>query len=103
MPKIFFPDSDRAMFEVEFNLPEGTDIKVTQKTVEKAQEYIKTLKNVKNFSSYIGTSAPRYVLSASPEPIKSNYGMILVNTKNYKKVGEDVKKVQKYCSDLRCA
>ncbi len=99
VPKIFFPDSDRAMFEVEFNLPEGTNIKVTQKTVEKAQEYIKTLKNVKNFSSYIGTSAPRYVLSASPEPIKSNYGMILVNTKNYKKVGEDVKKVQKYCSE----
>lgn len=99
VPKIFFPDSDRAMFEVEFNLPEGTDIKVTQKTIQKAQDYLKTLNNVKNFSSYIGTSAPRYVLSASPEPIKSNYGMILVNTKNYKKVGEDVKKVQKYCSE----
>ena len=99
VPKIFFPDSDRAMFEVEFNLPEGTDIKVTQKTVEKAQEYIKTLKNVKNYSSYIGTSAPRYVLSASPEPVKSNYGMILVNTKNYKHVGQDVKNVQEYCTN----
>lgn len=99
VPKIFFPDSDRAMFEVEFNLPEGTDIKVTQKTIQKAQDYLKTLNNVKNFSSYIGTSAPRYVLSASPEPIKSNYGMILVNTKNYKKVDEDIKKVQKYCSE----
>lgn len=97
VPKIFFPDSDRAMFEIEFNLMQGTDIKVTEKIIKKTGEYLKTLDGVKNFSTYCGTSAPRYVLSAAPEPIKSNYGMILVNTKNYKEVSKIVKKVQKYC------
>ena len=98
VPKIFFPDSDRAMFEIEFNLPEGTDIEVTKKVTQKAGEYLKSLKEVKNYSSYIGTSAPRYVLSASPKPIKSNYAMILANTKTYKNVDKIVEDVQNYCS-----
>ena len=99
VPKIFFPDSDRAMFEVEFNLAQGTDIKVVQNIIETTGQYLKTLKGVKNFSTYAGTSAPRYVLSASPEPIKSNYGMILVNTDNRKVVTKLVKDVQNYCDE----
>lgn len=97
VPKIFFPDSDRPMFEIEFNLPEGTNILVTKNTIERAQKYLEGIKSVESFSSYIGTSAPRYVLSASPEPVKSSYGMILVNIKNYRKVTKIVKQVQKFC------
>lgn len=98
VPKIFFPDSDRAMFEIEFNMPEGTNIEVTKKVAQQAGEYLKSLKEVKNYSNYIGTSAPRYVLSASPEPVKSNYAMILANTKSYKTVDKLVEDVQNYCS-----
>lgn len=97
VPKIFFPDSDRKMFEVEFNLMQGTNISVVQDILMKTGEYLKTIKGIESFSTYAGTSAPRYVLSASPEPIKSNFGMILVNTKNYKDVSKIVKEVQKYC------
>ena len=99
VPKIFFPDSDRAMFEIEFNLAEGTDIEFTKKVAHRAGEFLKTIEDITNYSSYIGTSAPRYVLSSSPEPIKSNYAMILVNTKNYQNVDKIVNKVQKFCSE----
>ena len=99
MPKIFFPDSDRAMFEIEFNLAEGTNIEVTKNVADRTGEFLKDMKDVKNYSSYIGTSAPRYVLSSSPEPIKSNYAMILVNTKNYKNLDKIINKVQKFCSE----
>ena len=99
VPKIFFPDSDRAMFEIEFNLAEGTNIEVTKNVADRTGEFLKDMKDVKNYSSYIGTSAPRYVLSSSPEPIKSNYAMILVNTKNYKNLDKIINKVQKFCSE----
>ena len=85
------------MFEVEFYLMQGTNISVVQDILMKTGEYLKTIKGIESFSTYAGTSAPRYVLSASPEPIKSNFGMILVNTKNYKDVSKIVKEVQKYC------
>lgn len=99
VPKIFFPDSDRAMFEIEFNLAEGTNIEVTKNVADRTGEFLKDMKDIKNYSSYIGTSAPRYVLSSSPEPIKSNYAMILVNTKNYKNLDKIINKVQKFCSE----
>lgn len=97
VPKIFFPDSDRPMFEIEINLPEGTDIMVTKKTLERTEDFLNKTKGIVSYSSYAGTSAPRYVLSASPEPIKSSYGMILVNTKNYKDVSKIIKQVQNFC------
>lgn len=98
VPKIFFPDSDRAMFEIEVNMPQGADIIVTKKEIEKIENFLNNTKGVTTYSSYVGTSAPRYVLSASPEPIKSNYGMILVNTENYKEVSRIIKEVQNFCT-----
>lgn len=104
VPKIFFPSSDRAMFEIELNLPVGTDISVTSKVSADVENYIlnnlmasKKKNGVVNFSSYIGTSAPRYVLSATPEPVTSYYAMILVNTVSYKNIDEIMAQIQKYC------
>lgn len=96
VPKIFFPDSDRAMFEIRINLPDNADIFATKDVILRIEDFIKTIDSIKNFSSYIGTSAPRYVLSASPVADRSNFGMILVNTTNYKVVSKNIKKVKKF-------
>ncbi len=96
VPKTFFPDSDRNMFEIRLNLKNGTSFEVTKNAVIKTEEYLKTQKDILSFSSYIGTSAPRYVLSAQPEADKVNFGMLLINTKNYKTVNKNIQDAKKF-------
>lgn len=99
VPKIFFPDSDRSMFEIRVNLPETANIFKTKDTITKIENFIKNEPEIKNFSSYIGTSAPRYVLSSSPIADRKNFGMILVNTDNFKTVDKSIKKVKKFINE----
>ncbi len=99
VPKIFFPDSDRNMFEIRVNLPETANIFKTKDTIIKIEDFIKNEPEIKNFSSYIGTSAPRYVLSSSPVADRKNFGMILVNTDNFRTVDKSIEKVKKFINN----
>ncbi len=99
VPKIFFPDSDRNMYEVRLNLQEGSNIYKTRDYIVKIENFIKNRPETGNFSSYIGTSAPRYVLSSSPVADRENFGMILVNTDSYKSVDKSIKDVKKFIDE----
>lgn len=95
-PKIFFPDSDRSAYEIKLNLKNGASFNETNNAIEKIENYLKNNKNTVNFLSFTGCSAPRYVLSASPENDKTNFGMLLVNIKNYKKLNEEILKAKAF-------
>ena len=99
VPKIFFPDSDRNMFEIRVNLSENANIFQTRDTIIKIENFIKKEPQIRNFSSYIGTSAPRYVLSSSPVADRENFGMILVNTDDYRNVDKNIKSVKRFIND----
>lgn len=99
VPKIFFPDSDRSMYEVRLNLQEGSNIYKTRDYIVKIENFIKKKPEIRNFSSYIGTSAPRYVLSSSPVADRENFGMILINTDSYKSVDKSIIEVKKFIND----
>lgn len=97
VPKIFFPDSDRPMFEVKIILENGVDIYKTRNTVLKIQKFLDTIPEINETSSYIGQGSPRYVLSATPESPKSNYALMIVNTNGYRGLDKIIKNVQEFC------
>ncbi len=99
VPKIFFPDSDRSMYEIRVNLSENANIFQTKDVIIKIEDFIKKEPETRNFSSYIGTSAPRYVLSSSPVADRENFGMILVNTDDYRNVDKCIKKVKTFINN----
>lgn len=99
VPKIFFPDSDRNMYEIRLNLQEGSNVYKTRDYIVKIENFIKKRPETGNFSSYIGVSAPRYVLSSSPIADRENFGMILVNTDSYKSVDNSIKAVKKFIDE----
>lgn len=99
VPKIFFPDSDRPMYEIRVNLSENANIYQTKSVIEKVEDYIKTRPETGNFSSYIGTSAPRYVLSSSPVADRANFGMLVVNTDNFRTVDKSINAVKKFMDE----
>ncbi len=97
VPKIFFPDSDRPMFEVKIMLENGVDIYETRRVVLDIQKYLKTLPEIKETSSYIGQGSPRYVLSATPESPKTNYALMIINVENYRTLNKIIQNVQNFC------
>lgn len=88
---VFFPDSDRNMITIDINLPEGTDITSTEKTVRALEEYIKAELEVNaereqgivDWSAFIGQGPSSYDMGYSADEPNSNYAHILVNTSSF--------------------
>lgn len=74
----FFPASVRPELLVELNMPEGSSIKATDKAAQTLTELIKNDKDLKNVSTYVGESAPRFVLVIDPVHPRSNYAQLVV-------------------------
>ncbi len=97
VPKIFFPDSDRPMFEVKIMLENGVDIYQTRNVVLNIQKFLETIPEIKETSSYIGQGSPRYVLSATPESPKTNYALMIINVKDWRNLDKIIQDVQNFC------
>jgi multidrug efflux pump subunit AcrB len=76
--KQFFPASDRPEVLVSVYLPAGTAIAVTDRTVRKLEALLSPMPEVKTLSAYVGAGAPRFFISANPEPPDSAFGKLIV-------------------------
>jgi len=106
IPKVFFPSSNRAVYQLEIESPQGTDIEKMEKIVEKIEVFLandlKASKNedgVTNWSTYIGKGLPRYVLSVTPEPTNPSYAAFIINTTSFDKLPEFITKTRTFCED----
>ncbi|WP_293729250.1 efflux RND transporter permease subunit [uncultured Phascolarctobacterium sp.] len=78
----FFPASVRPELLVELNLPEGSSIKNTDAAARKLTELIKDDEDLDHVSTYIGKSAPRFVLVIDPVQPRDNYAQRVVVAKS---------------------
>ncbi len=85
--QMFFPDSMRAQFMIDFWMPEGTRIQDVSTELAKIEEKVRAEAGVKNISSFIGAGPPRFYLPVDPEGAKQSYAQLIVNTDSYKDVG----------------
>ncbi len=92
----FFPDSTRPQFMVHYWLPEGTDIRKTSSDVADFEKAILKFKGVTGVSTFIGSGAPRFILTYSPEKENSSYGLMLVDVDNYKNIDPLMNKISEY-------
>ena len=76
----FFPSSSRPELLVEVRLPAGSAFRTTAKTVEALEGVCKADQEVKTYTSYIGSGAPRWFLPMAPELPDVSYGVIVLNT-----------------------
>jgi multidrug efflux pump subunit AcrB len=82
----FFPKSEQPQFMIDYWLPEGTDIKRTEKDMMEIEEYLMSLEEVKNVSTYVGQAPLRFQLTFAPEKPNSRYGMFLVEVYDSKAI-----------------
>lgn len=78
----FFPASVRPELLVELNLPEGSSIKTTDAAARKLTDLIKDDENLDHVSTYVGQSAPRFVLVIDPVQPRDNYAQLVVVAKD---------------------
>lgn len=97
--KEFFPASVRPEILVELNLPEGSSLKATEAAALKLTNLIKDDDAVERISSYIGESAPRFVLVIEPVQPRTNYAQIIVVAKDLEQRAYLEGKIKKLASE----
>src|SRR5258706_855612 len=79
----FFPSSDRAELVIDWNLPQNASITETNAQITRfAHEQLQGNTSVDHWSTYVGTGAPRFVLSFDLQTANTWFGQMLVDTKS---------------------
>ncbi|MEM1244172.1 MAG: efflux RND transporter permease subunit [Pseudomonadota bacterium] len=95
----FFPESTTPQILVHYWMPEGTDIRRTSTDMKKLEKFIQQQPGVDSVASFIGSGAPRFVLTYSPEKAYTSYGVMLVNIDDYRNIDKVVPKIQNYADN----
>jgi len=96
---IFFPDSDRTQFMVEYWLPEGSRIHNVSVDLKKIEGYLDNFPEVINITACIGSGSPRFILDYEPEIPNSSYGLLLVNVTSVEDIEKLFSKMEVYLHD----
>ncbi|MFC1528913.1 efflux RND transporter permease subunit [Candidatus Latescibacterota bacterium] len=105
VPALFFPNDDKPIMTAEFSLPLGTPIERTELVVEEIEKYISgellvgdgRKEGIKDWTTFIGESSPRFVLAFNPEPSKPGYAMMILNTTSNEIIPDIIRKLETFC------
>lgn len=76
----FFPSSDRPELIVDVTLPQNASMAGTSETVAQLEDYLGTQDEALFWSAYVGTGAPRFILSFDVQTPGPNTGQIVIQT-----------------------
>jgi multidrug efflux pump subunit AcrB/outer membrane protein TolC len=82
VPEQFFPFAERDQFVIDVWLPEGWKVEATQAAVARIEEVLRHEKEVVNYTSFIGSSFPRFYYNVNPQLPDKNYAQLLVSTES---------------------
>ena len=95
----FFPPSVRPEIILDVNLPSGASIKDTKKVMSAVADSLYGDKRVSSFSTYIGDTAPRFILLFSPQAAEDDHGQMIIVAKDTTARDSLQKDVQKFLAD----
>ncbi|QEL23839.1 efflux RND transporter permease subunit [Bosea sp. F3-2] len=78
----FFPSSDRNELLVDFTLAQNASITDTKAQMDRFEAKLAGDQDIDHWSSYVGQSAVRFILSFDPQPANPNYGQMVIVTKS---------------------
>lgn len=85
IPQQFMPLLNKQYFSVDMWLPEGVRIEETEKQVTEMVAYLKQNSEVKQVSSFVGQTPPRFYLANAAYGPQSNYAQCLVEAETPEK------------------
>jgi multidrug efflux pump subunit AcrB len=82
----FFPNSTRPQFMIDFWLPQGTQIAITENRAAEVEQWLMEQESVTNVSSVIGAGAMRFLLTYVPEKENPAYAQFLVDVDDFREI-----------------
>jgi multidrug efflux pump subunit AcrB len=82
----FFPPSATPMFLVDIWLPEGSDIRATQKMALQAEKYFRNDEAVEFTSSTVGRGELRFMLTYATEKQYHSYAQVMIRTQELEQI-----------------
>ncbi|MDP5036486.1 MAG: efflux RND transporter permease subunit [Alishewanella sp.] len=79
--QVFFPASNTPLFYLNYYLPQGTDIRATERDIAEIEKIILAEASVESVSSFVGAGASRFMLTYAPQLPNSAYGQLIIRTK----------------------
>ncbi len=98
--QLFFPDSTRPQFFVEFYFPEGTHIFDTEKRMGRVEEYLKALEGVTDVTTAIGGGDLRFLLTYEPLGASSANASVFASVEEYGMIAALAPQVQADIEEL---
>jgi multidrug efflux pump subunit AcrB len=97
VPQIFFPDSDKKMFMIQYWLPEGTSIYAVSEDVRAIEDHLlASYPEIVSVASCLGAGAPRFNLSYEPETPNTSFGEIFVNVTELRHIDTLIPAIERY-------
>ncbi|MFK0569492.1 efflux RND transporter permease subunit [Endozoicomonas sp.] len=94
VPSGFVPDSQRPQFVVDLYLPQGTDIRKTDKLTKRVADLVRQKQGVTNITSLVGAGGLRFMLTYAPNTTDSGYGQLLIDVEDFTVIPGLVKSLQ---------
>jgi multidrug efflux pump subunit AcrB len=102
IPQAFFPSGDRNQYLIYLDLPAGTRIEETDRTVRKLSAWLQDKQKnpeITGTIAYVGNGGPRFFLSLAPMDPDPFLAFLIVNTETNKEVAELVTRTDQYILD----
>ncbi|HXV27544.1 MAG TPA: efflux RND transporter permease subunit, partial [bacterium] len=100
IPVSFFPNSTTPQYFINFFLPEGSQIEYTAEALAKADQFLRSRKEIIHTVQIIGGGEIRFLLTYPVELPSYSYGQILVTVDDYRKIGRTLEEVQRDLNEL---
>ena len=97
--QLFMPNLEYTQFIVEYYLPTGSDIENVEKDLSDIESYLLTQEDVLNVTTSIGATPARYTLVRPFTINKTNYGELIIDTKDYDTTKRFGKDLQQYLNE----
>jgi multidrug efflux pump subunit AcrB/outer membrane protein TolC len=78
----FFPSAERNQFIIDVFSPEGTRIEATDALSRRIENHLSSKTQIRDYSTFLGGSAPRFYYNVNPQQPASNYVQFLINTRS---------------------
>ena len=96
----FFPPSLRPEILIDLKLPEGSSMAATQAEADRLAKFLDSMKDdLKNYTYYVGTPTPRFVLTVDTPADSSNYAQFVVVAKEDEIRNEVTEKIRQELED----
>jgi multidrug efflux pump subunit AcrB len=86
VPQMYFPDSSRTQFMIDYWLPQGSRIEQVSENLGILEQELIKQDGVESVSAFIGAGPPRFYLPVDPEDSYSSYGQLIVDARSLKDV-----------------